>query len=337
MGSAESVGTGRTTAMASTPDQKVTRELFEELYRYCSNWGRWGSADQRGTLNYITPDTITSAASLVRHGKAISLQLPLDNNGPQTGAFGRVNPIHQMVATGSDHLAGVQAYSKDPLGWGFADDSLFLYLQAGTQWDALGHIFRQGKMYNGFSAGDVNSGGALRGGVENMPTVVSRGVLVDLPRHLGVAALQPGQPVYPEDLEAACERQRVVVGRGDILLIRTGDMAARRTQPGWAGYSAGDAPGLSLRVAPWLHDRQVAAIATDTWGAEVRPNELPDVFQPLHLIMIVSMGLLVGEIWQLDDLAADCAADGVYEFLFVGPPLLIPGAVGSPLNPQAIK
>ena len=127
------------------------------------------------------------------------------------------------------------------------------------------------------------------------------------------------------------------VGRGDIVLIRTGDMAARRRLPGWAGYSAGDAPGLSLSVAQWLHDKEVAGIATDTWGAEVRPNELPDTFQPLHLIMIVSMGLLVGEIWYLDALADDCASDGRYEFLLVGPPLVIPGAVGSPVNPQAIK
>lgn len=114
-------------------------------------------------------------------------------------------------------------------------------------------------------------------------------------------------------------------------------MAARRHLPGWAGYSAGDAPGLSLSVARWLYDRDVAGIATDTWGAEVRPNELEGTFQPLHLVMIVSMGLLVGEIWYLDALAEDCAADGRYEFLLVGPPLVIPGAVGSPVNPQAIK
>ena len=114
-------------------------------------------------------------------------------------------------------------------------------------------------------------------------------------------------------------------------------MARRRELPGWDGYSAGDSPGLSLLAAPWLADREVAAIATDTWGAEVRPNEIDGSFQPLHLVMIVNMGLFVGEIWYLDELAADCAADGVYEFQLVAPPLVIPGAVGSPLNPQAIK
>ncbi|MFD4407846.1 cyclase family protein [Nocardia sp. NPDC058499] len=316
---------------------EITFDLFHQLYKSCSNWGRWGETDERGTLNHITPDVIRNAATLVRTGKAISLQLPLDGNGPQTGAFGRVNPVHQMAATGTDHLARTQTYSNDPLGWGFADDSLFLFLQGGTQWDALGHIFRDGVMYNGFSAGEVTSTGAKKGDVENFPTVVSRGILLDIPKVKGRTHLEPGEAIYPEDLDEACEKHGVQVQRGDVVLIRTGDMQARKNLPAWGGYSAGDAPGLSLTCATWLHEREVAAIATDTWGAEVRPNELPETFQPLHLIMLVSMGLLVGEIWQLDDLAADCAEDGTYEFLFVGPPLRIPGAVGSPLNPQVIK
>lgn len=323
--------------MSPAEHPKPTFELFEEYYKYCSNWGRWGDDDQRGTLNYITNDKIRAAAALVRTGKTFSLQLPLDGAGPQTGAFGRVNPLHQMVATGTDHLAGRQVYKHDRLGFGFADDSLFLFLQGGTQWDALAHIFRDGKMYNGFSAAEVSSKGARVGGVEHMPTVVSRGVLLDIPRLRGVAALEPGEAIGPAELDAAIDAQGVRVEAGDVLLIRTGDMGNRRGRPGWDGFSAGDAPGLSLLTAPWLHDRQVAAVATDTWGVEVRPNELEGTFQPLHLILIVSMGLLVGEIWNLDALAADCAQDGCYEFLFVGPPLVIPGAVGSPVNPQAIK
>jgi len=321
----------------SAPRQEPTFELFEEYYRSCSNWGRWGDGDQRGTLNYITPETVRAAAGCVRSGKTISTQLPMDDRGPQTGAFGRVNPLHQMVATGTDHLAGAQAYADDKLGFGFADDSLFCFLQGGSQWDALGHVFRDGKMYNGFSAAEVSAKGAAKGGVENMPTVVSRGVLLDLARSKGLDALEVGTAIYPEDLDEAAVKQGVEVRSGDVLLIRTGDMGARRSRAGWDGFSAGDAPGLSLLTAPWLHEKQVAAIATDTWGAEVRPNELPGVFQPLHLIMLVSMGLLVGEIWDLDTLAADCAQDGQYEFLFSGPPLVIPGAVGSPVNPQAIK
>lgn len=323
--------------MTSPQLPKLSFALFEEYYDACSNWGRWGPEDQRGTLNYITPDKVRAAASLVRGGKALSLQLPMDENGPQTGAYGRFNPTHQMVATGTDHIAGTQGYANDKLGFGFADDSMFFFLQGGSQWDALAHIFRNGKMFNGFSAAEVTSRGAARGGVENMPTVVSRGVLLDLPRVKGVESLGVGYAITPTDLDEACSAHGIRVEPGDVLLIRTGDLGARRDKPGWDGYSGGDSPGLSLLTAPWLHEKQVAAIATDTWGAEVRPNELPEVFQPLHLILIVSMGLLVGEIWDLDPLAVDCAEDGRYEFLFVGPPLVVPGAVGSPVNPQAIK
>ena len=167
--------------------------------------------------------------------------------------------------------------------------------------------------------------------------VVGRGVLLDVPRSRGVAWLEPGTPIHVADLEA-CERaQGVSVGRGDIVLVRTGQMAQCRDAGGWGSYAGGDAPGLALDTAPWIHERELAAVATDTWGLEVLPNETPDVFQPLHIVLIVSMGLLVGEIFDLEDLANDCAADGRYEFLFSAVPLPITGGVGSPVNPVAIK
>ena len=315
----------------------MTEINVELLNEYCSaynNWGRWGDDDQLGTMNFVTPEKIKESASMVKQGKVFSLQLPLDNNGPQTGAFGRVNSIHQMVATGTDYVEGTQGY---PLEFGFADDTVFLFLQGGTQWDALSHIFHNGKMFNGYNANLVSSSGAEKNGIEQQKAVVSRGVLLDIARARGVEYLEPGESITAEDLDMACEHHGVEVGTGDMVLIRTGDMAHRRDLPGWAGYSAGDSPGLSLLAAPWLYEREVAAIATDTWGAEVRPNEIPDSFQPLHLVMIPNMGLFVGEIWYLDELAADCAEDGVYEFQLVAPPLVIPKAVGSPLNPQAIK
>ncbi|TDX08271.1 cyclase family protein [Kribbella sp. VKM Ac-2566] len=321
--------------MADDPEWAApSLELLEEYYRKLCNWGRWGPEDERGTANLITPEKVREAAALVRRGVGFSLQLPMDASGPQRGGLGRVNPIHQMMATGTDHVAGKQDF---PNGLGYADDSLFLVLQGGTQWDALSHIFRDGQMYNGYGADLVDSSGARRNGVENIPTLVTRGVLLDLPRVVGRDHLRPGEAIDADLLDAACAHQRVTVADGDALLIRTGDMARRRTLVGWDGYAGGDAPGLSLLAMPWLHRHGVSAVATDTWGVEVRPNEISGTFQPLHLIMIVSMGLLVGEIWQLDELAEDCAADGVYEFMLVAPPLVIPGAVGAPSNPQAIK
>jgi kynurenine formamidase len=106
---------------------------------------------------------------------------------------------------------------------------------------------------------------------------------------------------------------------------------------GWGSFAGGDAPGLSFDTAGWLHRNELAAIATDTWGFEVRPNELAESFQPLHQVVLPNMGLHIGEIFDLEALADDCARDGVYEFFFVAPPLPITGAVGSPINPYAIK
>jgi kynurenine formamidase len=320
-----------------TPDIDTVRQLV----KHCSNWGRWGPDDQLGTVNHLRPEDVVAASRLVEAGRVISLSIPVDENGPQTGGFGRFNPIHLMIRDGNGALTGTTVrdfYGGRDRWIRGTDDLLILPLQSGTQWDALGHIIFDGKIYNGYDASEVGSKGAMRNDIAQLrDRVVGRGVLLDVPRSRGVAWLEPGTPIHVADLEA-CERaQGVSVGRGDIVLVRTGQMAQCRDAGGWGSYAGGDAPGLALDTAPWIHERELAAVATDTWGLEVLPNETPDVFQPLHIVLIVSMGLLVGEIFDLEDLADDCAADGRYEFLFSAVPLPITGGVGSPVNPVAIK
>jgi len=300
---------------AMTTRREVTPALLEEYCTKFRNWGRWGTDDEIGTLNFITPDVIRRAATLVRQGKIISCALNFDTNGPQTGAFGRVNPIHSMVATGTDHAAGRQklaGFDSLPFGWGFADDQVTMFLQCGTQWDGLGHIFHNGKMYGGRDATLVSSSGAARNGIEHYKNrIVSRGVLLDIARYKGVDALRPGEAIYVEDLDGCAAEQRVSVEAGDIVLVRTGDVGRRVKERSWGTFSAGDAPGLSFHTAPWLYAKQIAGIATDTWGAEVRPNELAGSFQPLHLVMVVNMGLLVGEILDIETHGDHFAADHV--------------------------
>ncbi len=313
-------------------------ELEQAAGKY-RNWGKWGPDDQLGTLNYITPAKIVEAAQLVKQGKSISLALDYNSDGPQTGGIGRFNPIHQMIATGTDALAGKQLFGNDPLpgGLGYADDTVSMPLQCGSQWDALSHIFDRGTMWNNRSADLVTSAGAQACGIQEMrDKIVSRGVLLDIARFKGVDNLEPGYAITEDDLVSCAREEGVDVGTGDIVIVRTGQMGYC-LKNGWGTYAGGDAPGLSFQTADWLHRTEIAAIATDTWGVEVRPNELAGTFQPLHIVMIPNMGLLVGEILNLEPLGEDCAADGVYEFLFVGPPLPITGAVGSPINPQAIK
>ncbi|MFD4675980.1 cyclase family protein [Lentzea sp. NPDC058450] len=311
------------------------------LHRYidqCSNWGRWGEDDQLGALNLVGPDQVRHAASLVKAGRTIPLSLPYDRNGPQPGGF-RNNPQLFVTATGSDHVSGAQ----DPLpggfgpakGFGFSDDVLVMPTQSGTQWDSLSHIFWEGRMWNGRSAGQVTSDGAHANGIENYTgRIVMRGVLVDLPVLEEVPSLPPGWAIKPGDVEDFLRAHDLTVHPGDALLVRTGFMAARRGA--WGDYAGGPAPGLSLHMAPWLREHDIAAVVTDTWGVEVRPNEI-DHFQPLHIVSLVHGGIAFGEMFDLDALAADCAEDGVYEFMFVASPLPLTGASGAPVSGVAIK
>ncbi|MHB8394180.1 MAG: cyclase family protein [Candidatus Dormibacteria bacterium] len=306
-----------------------------------SNWGRWGADDEIGTLNFITPDKIVEASKLARTGKVFALAIPLDEAGPQNGGFGRFNPIHLMTRDGNDALAnttprdfygGRDAYLRS------ADDIIIMPLQCGTQWDGLGHIVFEGKIYNGYDASFVSSKGALKNDIARLGNrIVSRGVLLDVARAQEQEWLEPGTVIGGAELEACAKRQKVAVGEGDIVLVRTGQMSQVKSRGSWGDYAAGSAPGLGLDSVAWIHDNRLAAVATDTWGAEVLPNETPDVFQPLHILLVVHLGLTLGEIFDLEELATDCAADGVYEFLFVAPPLPITRAVGSPINPVAVK
>ncbi|MFE4724565.1 cyclase family protein [Microbacterium sp. NPDC056736] len=303
------------------------------------NWGRWGQDDVLGTLNFIDEAKRTEAAALVRSGEAISLAQAFDTNGPQKGWRRRTNPVHTMTDTGTDAERGNQGF---PHGIGGADDVIAMPLQCSTQWDGLGHIFDHGNAWNGRRAGDVvTSDGDLVTGIEHAASViVSRGVLLDVGRHLSPATgeLADGYAITVADLEAtiAAQGESSRVGRGDIVLVRTGQYARTR-RDGWGDYAGGPAPGLSLTTAGWLHRSEIAAIATDTWGFEVRPNEFDaPAFQPLHQVVIPNMGLTIGEMWNLDALADACARGGRYDFLLSAAPLPITGAVGSPINPIAI-
>lgn len=325
--------------MPEEPETETTERTIHEMAERLRNWGRWGPDDQLGTLNFITQDKVREAAALVRSGLVVSMGLPYDSNGPQVRPGGRSNPIHAMVLTGTDQAVDGEGLGL-PHGIGFSDDMVTMYLQCGTQWDALSHCFDRGLMYNGFSAADVTANrGAVRLGIEHMTDrVVTRGVLLDVARAKGVEMLEPGYPITVDDLEATIEAQgsTSAVGTGDAVLVRTGQLDHGKAN-GWGTFAGGDAPGLSFSTAEWLHGTEIAAVATDTWGAEVRPNELPGSFQPLHQVMIPNIGLLVGEIFDLGEIGRVCAADGVYEFLFTAPPLAITGAVGSPLTPLAIR
>jgi kynurenine formamidase len=304
----------------------------------CSNWGRWGADDVLGTLNFLDDAKRREGAALVRRGMSFSLAQSFDMNGPQKGWRRRTNPVHTMLDTGVDAERGTQGF---PHGLGGADDVVFMPLQASTQWDGLGHIFDHGNAWNGRRAGDVvTSEGDSVTGIETVAGLIAgRGVLLDVGRAVGTdGELPDGFAITTEHLEATIEAQgeSARVGRGDLLLVRTGRLARARRE-GWGDYAGGASPGLSFTTADWLHGTEIAGIATDTWGFEVRPNEFDVAFQPLHQVAIPNIGLFLGEMWDLDALAADCAEDGVWDFFLTAAPLPVTGAVGAPVNPIAVK
>ena len=309
------------------PDVDDVRALGARL----SNWGRWGPDDELGTLNYITPAKRAAAAALVRKGSVFSLQIPMGRNGPMAGP--RINPMHTMTATGADPDQLVPMAD----GARYTDDVMFLYLQSGTEWDGLAHVFYDDRLYNGFPASDVDSNGAHHASIEKTASsYISRGVLLDIARHRGVEMLDPMDRIGPEELDAVAAAQGIDVTDGDILLVRTGILAEWGRTGSWARYHESH-PGLSLDALEWLHEHRVAAIASDNGAVEGVDKQARPLAIPLHMVALRDMGLPLGESFYLEELAADCAAVGVWECLLVAPALRIDGGVGSPVNPIAMK
>jgi kynurenine formamidase len=294
-----------------------------------SNWGRWGDDDQRGTLNFITPDAVRRGIAAVRRGVTFSLSIPYDESGPQTGAIpGRINPRRTMTAVNA-------AFTGDPSDFTTSDDAVEMGAQAATHWDALAHAGYEGLLYNDTPDTVVNEAGAARLGIDQFGAIVTRGVLLDIARLLGVEYFENAHAITGEDLSTAERQAGVSVESGDILLVRTGQMEWLRR--GDRERFSDPSPGLGVGAIEYLHDKEVAAVATDTLVFEVWPPEDPAVLLPVHMIDLRDLGLVQGQLWALDELAADCAADGVHEFLLAATPLPLTHGLGGPVAPTATK
>lgn len=307
-------------------------DVFEQLAEKVRNWGRWGAEDQRGTLNHVGPEALKRGAAAVTAGKAFNLGLRFDKDGPADGNF-RFNPRLYMAAVG-------RPLNPANPRWSFSDDAIMMSLQCATQWDALSHVHYDGMLYNGCKACDVLSeGGASKLGVEHLgsPGVMSRGVLLDIARFKGVDILPEDFAITPDVLNQVVAKQGVKIESGDIVLVRTG--LAKRFLDGNKGAFFGMQSGLDPACAEWLHDTSAAAVAADNVAVEHLHAETmgPEIALPMHMLCLRDMGLPFGEMFNLEALAADCDADKRYTFLLSAPPLNITGAVGSPINPLALR
>jgi len=304
---------------------------LQELAVEVSNWGRWGEADELGTLNLIDDAAVARGLAAARTGVRFSLAIRLDANGPQLGTIpGRINPLHTMVAIN-------MSYTGDPDDACFSDDTITMGLQACTHWDALAHVGYSGLLYNGFPASSTTAErGATRCGIHTVTNIVSRAILLDVARALGHDVLPPRHMIGEADLEAAVEQAGVRPDPGDIVLVRTGQMTYLKARDR-EGYLLGDQPGLTTSTIRWFRRHDVAAVAIDTLAMEVHPGEDPAVLFPVHAIQLRDVGLTQGQNFDLEALGAHCAADGVYEMLLVANPEPVTGGTGAPVNPVAVK
>jgi kynurenine formamidase len=322
-----------------------SKSIAESYLERCSNWGRWGGDDQLGTLNLITEQHRIAAARLVTKGRTVSCARDL------VTAFGDPKSSAQLywVVTGEcvNHCHGVppSRFGADRVGSAVEFLGLVFHGPNVTHVDTPAHLFWDGKLYNGRPAGLTNSeNGAMWCPVTAWANgIVGRGVLLDVPRALGVDAFEAGRTVTAEELAAAAEAQRVTIGEGDIVLLRTGrwhPSALAAAQHGQAAVS--DDPnkwhkmsGWHPACVPWLHERGVAMIGCD-YPQDPMPPTFPDMPGAIHVLSLVQMGMPLIDNCDLEALATTCAELGRWEFLFIVSALRIVGGSGSPVNPIAI-
>jgi kynurenine formamidase len=282
------------------------------------NWGRWGNEDERGTLNLIDADIVRAAAGLVKRGRVYSLAVDLDRSGPISRSR---NPLWHRTSL---NLSG------DDIDSGSADDVIVMHTHGTTHVDALCHVFYGNQMYNGYPVNQVitPTGGASRNGVQNIVSLVGRGVLLDVAGFRGVEHLDKSDEITPDELDACARALGVEIRPGDIVLIRTGWL--RVFHEDRELFDSG-APGPKRPVGDWFRRHDLCALGADNVAVEKSPRA-PGESLWLHLDVIRDLGGYLLEFVYLEELAAD----RVYEFMFVAAPLRLVGGIGSPINPLAI-
>lgn len=293
-----------------------------------SNWGRWGTEDERGALNLLSPERVLAALQVCRTGVVYPLGLPIQARGSGPVFDYRGSPQRLTLMNHGDPGSFVDFGAAPDVGSN--EDVLVLASHTLTHMDALSHVFAEGTIYNGFPVESARTHtGAARCGIDKVGGVVGRAVHLDLPGERDVPWLEPGYVISADDLRRCAEQQGVSLGAGDILLVRTGYLDYWRSLPDPARAVA--QPGIGLDAVELIAERDVAAVGSDNSAVEPVPFD-QDVFLGVHMELLINLGVPLFEHLDLGRLAAD----GVHECLFVAGPLNVPGASGSPVNPLAI-
>ncbi len=324
--------------MTETTPAPAMRELLGTTPP--NNWGKWGPDDELGCLNYLDASEALRGVRHVRTGEVFTLQIqmgypkaPGDPLWPGRTGIERENILDEASWDRDDAPAF-------PGGLHYADDVAKIFLQGSTQYDALGHVWYDGKLWNGFDARET-VGGMRKASVLPIAEkgVVGRGVLIDIARHRDKKWLDKGETFDHTDLEAAAAAQGVTIEPHDILLIRTGWMEYWYSTTPEKFYDGFNEPGLtySRELVEWFQAKEIPNLVTDTIANEVTYEPNTGVALPLHCALMRNLGVALTEICRLDHLAAACAADGRWSFLYTAAPLKVVNGTGAPVNPVVIR
>ena len=322
--------------MTTTEQQETS--VSDLLKDSPKNWGKWGPDDEVGSLNYLTPDAVLAAVGSIKQGKVFTLQVKMANPEGDPVWPGRSGAVRTMVIDEGQYIAGKGPHFAG--GAHYADDYMTCFLQGSTQYDALGHVWYDGQIWNGYDA-KTTIGGLEKASVLAIAErgVVGRGILLDMARHRGKEVLDVGETFTHEDLKACAAAQGAEIRPRDILLIRTGWIAKFYKVSREEFYGNFVEPGLtySPELVQWFQDMEIPNLVTDTIANEVTVDPVSGVVLPLHNALMRNLGVTLTEIAWLEDLADDCAADGQWDFLYTAAPLKVVNATGAPVNPIAIK
>ncbi len=318
--------------------ETVVPQLTEMLADSPTNWGKWGPDDEVGSLNYLTAAQVVAGARQIQKGELFTLQRLIgDPNGDPVWP-GRSPATREMILDESHWDEGGDGPAF-PGGLHYADDKIYAFLQGSTQYDALGHVWYDGKIWNGFDA-RTTIGGLSKASVAPIAErgVAGRAVLLDMARYRGKDYLDPYETYTHEDLVACAEKQGTPIEKRDILLIRTNHLQLF-FEKGDSFYEDFCESGLeySPELVQWFQDMEIPNLVTDTIANEVTFDPHNGVALVLHNALMRNLGIAFTEICDLEKLAADCAADGRYSCFYVAAPLKISEATGAPVNPVAIK
>jgi len=297
----------------------ATRADFDRLMQELSNWGRWGKDDQVGAVNLITPAKRKNALRSVNDGVSVSMarraetEPALDNPRPIT---------RTMTGTGrTTEISG-------------ASDTITIAYHGfvHTHMDAFCHRAFNGLMYNGMPMTEVTEQACNKGSIFAWKDgIISRGVLMDIPRLKGVDYLEPGTRIYPEDLDNWVRQAHLKIEPGDIVLIRTGRWAVRDAK---GPYDTSQLAGLYVTCARWLRQHDAAILGSD--GAQdVHPSGIEGIAEPIHALALIAMGMPIFDNLDLEAVSREAARRNRWEFLVTASPAAVPGATGSVLNPIA--